>query len=330
MPTEGQDWSSDPFELTERNGALYGRGAADMKGFVACALRAAERAAGRELKTPLWIALSHDEEIGCVGVRRLIDRMEQDGLRPRICIVGEPTSMAVATGHKGKLSLRARCSGRSAHSAFAPETVNALHLACDFVRALREKQAALASDGRIDDAYKVPYTTIHASRITGGAAPNIVPSRCDVDFEIRYIASDDPEGIVGALAARGQSIASGFRAVAAEASIEVETVGGYPGLETPIDANEVRLAQTLAKSRSTTKVAFGTEAGMFAGRLGCPAVVCGRGSMEQGHKADEYIERSQMEECDSMLDRLGSWTASNQGCSAAEAPPAAALSRSSA
>lgn len=327
VPAEGQDWSSDPFKLTARNGALYGRGVADMKGFVACALRVAKRAAGRELKTPLWIALSHDEEIGCVGVRRLIDRMEKDGLRPRMCIVGEPTSMEVATGHKGKLSLRACCSGRSEHSAFAPETVDALHLACDFVGALREEQAALASGGPFDRAYRVPCTTIHASRITGGTAPNIVPSRCDVDFEIRYISSDDPEAIVGALAARGGASHPGTARSPPRPSSKSRSLAATPGWRRP--STRMKCAWRSRWRRAGAQPRWRSERRPECSQAGldAPRSFAGPARWSRATRRTNTSHEARWRNATRCW--TGFWPASNQACSTAEAP-SAALSRSSA
>ena len=197
VPVDGQAWTHPPFALTRRDGRLYGRGAADMKGFVACALAAALRAARRRLRAPLHLALSYDEEVGCIGVRRLIDVLAEAPVRPAFCIVGEPTSMAVATGHKGKTALRATCVGREAHSALAPLAVNALHLGCDLVAAIRARQAEIAASGARDGDYDVPYTTLHVGRMSGGTALNIVPNRCEVEFEIRNLAADDPGGAGG-------------------------------------------------------------------------------------------------------------------------------------
>lgn len=304
VPVAGQAWTRDPFALSRGAGRLYGRGTADMKGFVACALRAAAAAAEEgALATPLHLALSHDEEIGCVGVRRLIDAMGRMAVRPRLAIVGEPTSMAVATGHKGKTAARAVCTGRAGHSAMAPLAVNAIHLACDFVGAVRARQAAIAEGGHGDAAYDVPYTTLHVGRIGGGVALNIVPDRAEVEFEIRNLAADDPQALVDGLAAAAAEIAAAARARAPEAAIELEVTNAYPGLETEPGSEVVALARALAGT-GTTKVAFGTEAGLFAQALGIPTVVCGPGDMAQGHKPDEFVAEAQLAACDAMLDRL--------------------------
>lgn len=302
VPVEGQDWSSDPFRLREAGGLLYGRGAADMKGFVACALAAAEAAAARRLKTPLHIALSYDEEIGCVGVHRMIDMLEAAPVKPAIAIVGEPTSLAVATGHKGKAGFRAICRGREGHSALAPLAMNAVHLAAEFVNAVRAKQAELAAAGVRDDDYDVPYTTLHVGRIEGGVALNIVPNRCDVLWEIRNLAEDD----AGAIEAEIRSAAAAIVAAAedADAAIEIERYMGYPGLATPPDADVVAFVRSLTGSNGRIKVAFGTEGGLFADRLGVQTVVCGPGSMAQGHKPDEFLALEQIERCDAMLAQL--------------------------
>ena len=304
VPVDGQDWSSDPFRLTRRHGRLYGRGTADMKGFLACALRAAAEAAKRQLRTPLWLAFSHDEEIGCIGVRRLIEVMRDGDLRPQLCIIGEPTSMKIATGHKGKTALRAECRGRAAHTAFAPETINALHLGSDFVQCLRDAQARIAARGPFDSQFRIPYTTIHAARMEGGIAPNIVPALAEVDFEIRNIASDDPAGIVRDLEACAAELAAGARELATEAGISISIVNSYPGLETHPDSPAIAFMRSLTGENDTIKVAFGTEGGLFADWLDIPVAICGPGSMEQGHKPDEYIELSEIERCDAMLDRL--------------------------
>lgn len=309
VPVDGQAWTSDPFRMAERDGRLIGRGAADMKGFLACAVRAATLAAGRRLRRPLHLAFSYDEELGCLGVRAMLDQLAASGLRPEFCIVGEPTGMAVMTGHKGKLAARATCCGTAAHTALAPRALNAIHLATDLVAALRRRQALLAEAVRQDAAYDVPYTTLHVASIAGGVVSNIVPDRCTVAFEIRNVGADDPHAVLGDVERDAAALVQAVQARFPQAAIAFEVTNEYPGLDTPPDAPVVNFARALAEPSSNaqaplSKVAFGTEAGLFRQRLGVPGVVCGPGSMEQGHKADEFVTREQLGRCDRMMDAL--------------------------
>jgi acetylornithine deacetylase len=303
VPIEGQAWTRPPFELTEEAGRLYGRGTADMKGFCAAAIAALIAAKGRALKTPLHLALSYDEEIGCMGVRSLITLLEGAPTRPRFCIVGEPTGCQVATGHKGKVALRATCIGREGHSALAPLALNALHLAADFIQELRAEQAEIAAQGRRDGDYDVPYTTLHVGKMQGGIQVNIVPNRATLDFEIRSLAEDDPVAIIERLRGRAAEIVGRYPAFP-EAEILIERLWDYPGLGTPSDAEVVNFVKSLTGANGTIKVAFGTEGGLFDARLGIPTVICGPGSMAQGHKPDEYVSLEQMERCEAILARL--------------------------
>lgn len=304
VPVEGQSWTGDPFRLRVADGRAHGRGAADMKGFLASALALADRAARRELATPIHLAFSHDEEVGCVGVRSLLDRLAGRGFVPRLVIVGEPTEMRIATGHKGKLAARAVCGGVAGHSAHAPRLLNAIHLAADFVAALRRRQDALAALGARDDAYEVPFTTIHAGTIAGGTALNLVPERCVVEFEIRNVAADDADTILADLKNDAEAIVAPRRETFPTAAIAIETVTAYPGLATSPDSEAVRFVAGLLEDGSTRKVAFGTEGGLFAQRLGSPTVVCGPGSMAQGHTPDEFVALDQIEACDRLMSRL--------------------------
>ncbi len=304
VPVEGQAWSVDPFALSERDGRLHGRGTADMKGFVACAIAAMLRAAGQDLRIPIHLALSYDEEIGCLGVRSMLEVLEAAPVRPAFCIVGEPTEFAVATGHKGKTAARALCLGKEAHSALAPFGLNAIYLATDFIAALRACQDGLERGGARDGDYDVPTSTIHAGLISGGVALNIVPKRCQVDFEIRNLRADDPAEIMAGIREDARRIAAAAQASFPEAAIEIEVTNSYPGLDTPPDAAVVAFVKSLRGSNSTIKVAFGTEGGLFQERLEVPTVVCGPGSMAQGHKPDEFVTRDQIGQCDAMLDRL--------------------------
>jgi acetylornithine deacetylase len=306
VPVEGQAWSVPPHALTLKDGRFYGRGSTDMKGFVACAIEAALSAAKRPLKTPLHLAFSYDEEVGCMGVRSLVDLLAAAPHRPRFCIVGEPTLMQVATGHKGKVALRARCTGREGHSALAPMALNALHLAADFVVALRSLQAEIAANGAQDGDYDVPYTTVHAGIVQGGVQVNIVPNRAIIDFEIRALAQDDPEDIITRIRSAAQSIVAPLRAQFPEAEISVERLWDYPGLGTPPGAEVVRFVKSLTGANGTIKVAFGTEGGLFDTQLSVPTVICGPGSMAQGHKPDEYVSAEQIERCRAMLSNLAS------------------------
>jgi acetylornithine deacetylase len=305
VPVAGQDWTVPPFEATDRDGKVYGRGAADMKGFVACALDAMLTASEKPLKRPLSLALSYDEEIGCVGVRRLLDLLEHDAVRPTLCVVGEPTSMRVATGHKGKVNLRATCHGLEGHSALAPKALNAIHLACDVVSTLRQTQDRLATEGARDDDYDIPYSTVHVGVINGGTALNIVPNRCTLDFEIRYLQADKPATLLDGIREEADAIASRARAHTPKAGIDIETVNEYPGLDTHPTSQAVAFIESmLAHRRPRMKVAFGTEGGLFTQRLDVPVVVCGPGSMDQGHKPDEYVTHEQMHECDAFMGRI--------------------------
>ncbi len=304
VPVTGQNWSKPPFALTEVDDRYYGRGVTDMKGFVACALSAALAAARRPLTTPLHLALSHDEEVGCLGVGSLIDMLARAPFVPAMCIVGEPTGMQVATGHKGKIALRATCTGREGHSALAPLALNALHLAADFLNAVRGLQAEVAATGLKDGDYDVPYTTLHVGKMSGGVQVNIVPNHAVLDFEIRNLAGDDPLVLIDRLKAEAEAICAALRDEFPEAEIRVERLWDYPGLGTPTDVAVVRFVQGLTGANGTMKVAFGTEGGLFSERLGIPTVICGPGSMAQGHKPDEWVSLDQIARCEAMLARL--------------------------
>ena len=304
VPVDGQAWTRPPFLLTEAEGRYYGRGATDMKGFVACALSAALAAARRPLATPLHLALSHDEEVGCLGVASLIDLLAQAPFRPAMCIVGEPTGMQVATGHKGKIALRATCTGREGHSALAPMALNALHLGADFLGALRRLQDDVAQSGLRDGDYDVPYTTLHVGKMQGGVQVNIVPNSCTLDFEIRNLAGDDPQVLIDRLRIEADRITAPLKAAFPEAAITVERLWDYPGLGTPTSAPVVRFVKSLTGANGTMKVAFGTEGGLFSTRLGIPTVICGPGSMAQGHKPDEWVSLEQIARCEAMLAAL--------------------------
>ncbi len=304
VPVVGQNWSSDPFALTKLNGNLYGRGSADMKGFIACCLAMAEKAVLRPLKTPIHFAFSYDEEIGCIGVRRLLDMLKTLPIRPRFCIVGEPTMLQVVTAHKGKLGYRVTAHGLEAHSSLAPIGVNAIYMASDLITEIRRIQADLAENGARDGDYEVAYTTLHVGKIAGGVAMNIVPNETNFDFEIRYLPMDDGEAIAARIREAAERIAAGFRNVFADARFTFTDLQSYPAMDTPVDSDVVNFVRALTGGNSTGKITFGTEGGLFQKELGIPAVVCGPGNIAVAHKPDEYVSEAQMALCDEMLVRL--------------------------
>jgi len=239
-----------------------------------------------------------------MGVRSLIDMLALAQQRPKMCIVGEPTGLTVATGHKGKCAARAHFNGLAGHSALAPFAINAVYMASDFITALRNIQEELQNGSMQDHGYDVPYTTLHVGRIEGGGALNIVPQHCWLDFEIRNISQDNPVEILERLQASCDEIVTEAQKIAPDAAIEINVSNTYPGLDTPETSQVVAFVKSLTGANSTRKVAFGTEGGLFDQRLGVPTVVCGPGDMAQGHKADEFITRTQLDLCDEMLANL--------------------------
>jgi acetylornithine deacetylase len=304
VPVDGQAWDSDPFAVAEHGNALYGRGTADMKSFIAVALSLVSEFLDRGLKTPVHFAFSYDEEVGCLGVRGLIAKLEERSVRPSACIVGEPTMMQPVIAHKGKTSVRCRVRGLEAHSALAHEGVNAVEAAAEIVAHLKGMARRKRDQGPFDPGFSPPYTTIHTGTVQGGTALNIVPRDCSFDFEFRNIPADDPHALLAELRLYAETVVlPEMRAVSAATEIAFEEMNSVKGLDMPAEHALVQLAQSLSGANAVGKVSFAAEAGLFQ-EAGIPTVICGPGSIEVAHKPNEYITLDQVRQCEAFLRRL--------------------------
>ena len=304
VPVDGQDWSVDPFAAVVENDRLLGRGAADMKAFLGIVLAAVPDMVAGPLAAPIHLAFSYDEEVGCIGVGRMIRDMQDIGVAPGICIVGEPTGMKVVTGHKGKLALRAHVCGREAHSALAPCAVNALEYAAEIIVKLRAMQRAAAQTGPFNAEYDPPYSTLHTGVLHAGTALNIVPRECTFDFEFRTVPGDDPHRLLARLRTYcDEELVPPMRKVAPESRIDFETKSDNPGLHTEEAAPIVARIERLAQGGRGGKVAFASEAGQFQ-RAGFDAVICGPGFISDAHKPDEFITFDQIEKGEAFIARV--------------------------
>lgn len=313
VPVDGQDWSSDPFTLTERDGLLYGRGAADMKGFLACVLAAVPRMAGRRLAKPVHLAFSYDEELGCLGVRDLIAHIVASGVKPSCCIVGEPTSMRLVNGHKGGLAYRCRVDGLEAHSGLAPIGVNAIHYAARLITFIADLADELAL-GPHDEAFDIAHSTLSTGLIDGGTAANIVPGACEFTFDFRNIPRVDQQVVIDRIAGFANDVlVPQMREVHPQAGIHFEEILSYPGCDMPADDPLVSRMAALTGSNDLGKVAFGTEAGLFMRDLGVPTLVCGPGDIAVAHKRDEFVPLADLEACDRLVAKLWQEQAEGEG-----------------
>ena len=304
VPVEGQSWSVPAFEMTNKDNRLYGRGTADMKSFVACALHAAIKASEMNLTTPLHLAFSYDEEIGCVGVRSMIEMLKAAPFLPNFCIIGEPTLMQIATGHKGKVNVSVKFIGKEAHSALSTSGLNAIYLASEMINEIRLIQDEIKKQFAHDDEYEVPHTTLHVGKIEGGVALNIVPNSASFLFEIRNLPEDDPNVILTKIRKSAESILAKYLKDFPTAKIQIEVTNQYPSLTTSKNSDVVNLLKSLTGNNSTFKVSFGTEGGLFSSELKIPTAICGPGSMSQGHKPDEYVSIDQVNRCEEILSQL--------------------------
>lgn len=304
VPVDGQNWHTDPWQMIESDGKLYARGTADMKCFLAIALAAVPRFASANLRTPIHLLFSHDEEVGCIGVRKALALMKDWDVKPIGCIVGEPTGMQVATAHKGKKSVRCHVHGHECHSSLAPQGVNAVEYAAEIVSYLKQIARRMAAQGPFDGDYDVPYTTVHTGVIRGGTALNIVPKDCQFDFEFRYVPGVDPELLFDEVRRFAETrLQPEMRLVSTTAGFSWTETSAFPGLNTPVDAEITTMAKSLAQVNGTTKVAYGTEAGLIQ-NIGIPTIICGPGYIAQAHKPDEWVEMAQIRQCEAFMERL--------------------------
>ncbi|MCK0197285.1 acetylornithine deacetylase [Ancylobacter sp. 6x-1] len=302
VPVEGQDWSSPPFAATTRGGRIFGRGATDMKGFIATVLAAVPDFIAAASETPIHIALSYDEELGCAGADDLVAAVAALPARPALCIVGEPTGLNVACAHKGKLARRLVFTGRGGHSALPHRAANAVEAAARMAVAL----ADLGRDLRLrsDAAFDPPWSSVHVGSLHGGGALNLVPDRAVLEFEVRTIPGEDEAALVARLDALVEEARAALKAQAPEADVAVEPISAYPGLATAPDSRATRLACDLAQMEGEpVTLAFGTEAGLYA-KAGIPTIVCGPGDISRAHKADEWIGRDELAAAGAMMARI--------------------------
>jgi acetylornithine deacetylase len=306
VPVDGQTWTSDPFTLRAAEGRLYGRGAADMKGFLAAVLAVVPNFKRRRLAKPIHLAFSYDEEIGCVGVRPLIAELGKVLPKPRMVIVGEPTRMQVVDAHKGPVRWQIDVTGRAAHSSMATLGVNAITYAARLIAEIERIEAGLKQTAR-DERFDPPYATLQVTKIEGGTASNIVPVGCSFGFELRALPGLDPASIEIRLRsfAEAQCLPE-MRAIAPESDIVIRRTNAVPPFGADRASEVVALALKLTGQNETHGVSYATEAGLFQD-AGSPAVVCGPGDIAQAHTADEWIAESEIMKCMGFLERLGEW-----------------------
>lgn len=303
VPVDGQAWSSDPFTLMERDGLLYGRGTADMKGFIAVALAMVPGFKAMKLTKPIHLALSCDEEVGCKGVRPLVEHLRHHLKKPSAVIVGEPTSMQVVNGHKSAVRFETDVTGHESHSALTDKGVNAIMVAGEIISEISRLREELIDIGDPTGRYNPPYSTIHIGTISGGTANNIVPRKCSFNWETRLLPDFDDDFVPARMRALKNRLEPAMKAVAADTGISIEQANAVPGLAADDDSPAERLALHCSHANSTHTVSYCTEAGLFQ-KAGIPAVVCGPGSIEQAHKPDEFIAISELRKCEVFMQRL--------------------------
>lgn len=304
VPVEGQPWTTPPLEASPRHGRIYGRGTTDMKGFVAVILAHVERFRAAARETPVHLAFSYDEELGCLGAPDLAKAVAALPRRPAFGIVGEPTGLKVVRAHKGKLSRRVVVTGRGGHSAFPHYTANAAFAAARFAAELADLADVERATAQPDGDFDPPWTSIHLGSIHAGEALNLVPDRAVLEYEIRSVPGRDVTNLCARIAARQAELRQDLQRQASEANIVEEPMASYPALDTPADHPVVATVGRLVEDpRPGSAVSFGTEAGIFA-KMGVPMVVCGPGDISRAHKADEWIGVDELRACSAMMDRL--------------------------
>jgi acetylornithine deacetylase len=304
VPVDGQPWSSDPFKLRIADEKAYGRGACDMKGFVACVLGHAALMGQAKLTQPLHIALTYDEEVGCLGIPHLIAHLQRHGIKPTGCIVGEPTSMRLVSAHKGGEIYRCRVIGKAAHSSLTSTSVNAIQMAARLIACIDDIARHKAASGLRVDGFDVPYTTISTNLMSGGNGPNIVPAEAEFLFDYRYVPGDDPAAIISELRHYAETeLLPRMRAIDSRSDIVFTRVNAVPSLSARDTDAVYQLVRAELDDKRVEKVSYGTEASFFEA-YGVPSVVCGPGSIEQAHKADEFVALDQLATCDRLLSGL--------------------------
>ena len=305
VPITKQNWTSDPFILTERDNKLFGRGSSDMKGFIAIVLSRVSAMVEKKLKKPIHLAFSYDEEIGCVGVHSLLDLIKKKSINPEFCIIGEPTSMEMVIGHKGKHAYDVKVDGLSCHSGQAPYGVNAINYASKLINYIEEINKEKSIKGPFDNEYEIPYSTLHTGLIKGGTILNIVPNLCQFEFEIRHLAEDDPLEIIQRIKQYTEELLiKEMHNISPKTNIEINEKINYPGLNISESISPVKKVKELLGNSSHKKVIFGTEGGLFKRELNLPTIICGPGSIDQAHKPDEFISIKQIEKGGTFIDKL--------------------------
>ena len=303
VPVDGQAWDTDPFKAHIANGKVFARGAVDMKGFIACSLSMIPSYLSSELKQPLHLALTYDEEIGCIGVQTLIRDLQTANIHPAGCFVGEPTRMQVMTGHKGMRVTRCKLRGLEAHSSMAPDAVNAIEYAARIIEKIRLLGKELQTNGPFDPVFKIPHTTLQTGLIQGGSAPNIVAKDCEFVFDCRTLPRGNSDELINQIQAYAEKLKSEMQKIYPQSDISFETLANAAPLATPVEAPITYLGTALARNNLLGRVSFATDAGWLH-QAGIPCVVVGPGDIEVAHKPNEFIEISQIEECLGFLDRL--------------------------